>query len=71
MKHFQDFKMSPIPRIRIGGISGQLEMLFTISRERAGLLFPKVETNESKNSSCMFEVQSNKDYSMSMNYCIT
>ena len=32
---------------------------------------PRVETKESKNSSCMFEVQWNKDYSMSINYCIT
>ena len=32
---------------------------------------PRVEIKESKNSSCMFEVQWNKDYSMSINYCIT
>ena len=32
---------------------------------------PRVETNESKNLSCMFEVQCNKDYLMSINYCIT
>ena len=32
---------------------------------------PRVGTNKSKNSSCMFEAQCNKDYSMSMNYCIT
>ena len=32
---------------------------------------PRVETKESKNSSCVFEVQWNKDYSMSVNYCIS
>ena len=71
MKNFPDLQMSPYSahldrwnQRKVGNASyyKQRESWFTITR---------VETNESKNSSCMFEAQCNKDYSMSINYCIT
>ena len=45
---FSRFTNVPILRIWIGGISRKLEMLLTISREKAGLLLPELKLMSQK-----------------------
>ena len=69
-KKFSRFKNVPLFRA-FGSVESAKSWICFLLLAECWFTLPRVETKESKNSSCMFEVQWNKDYSMSINYCIT